>query len=477
MPARSPRIRPRRCSPSSPSPCWFPRPTPEDAARPIPGAPLAQEFVTVYRSPSPGDTFCYTPGVCRLGDGPRAGRLIVTMDVGGPGAERLAAELDAPVSPNYGTRGNFGQVFASDDGGETWDLKTRFPFFHARPFIAGDSLYVLGRERNAVMAVRSGDGGETWSEPATLTDPAGPKWHQSACNVWRQGGKVYLVMEKTVPRPKGTATFRGGWPVARHAPVLMRADGSADLLDRANWTFASDLVFEDVFAPDAGDDVGVPFWPFDRDRAVTLRPAVDGRKPVRNHPAGWLETNVVSFPDPAHCWHDPDGKTFYLFSRAHTAGTGLCAVSKVTEHTDGSMTTGVVRAPSGRRVLFLPMPGGQMRFHVLYDEPTKLYWLLSSQATDSATRPERLPEGRYGLPNNERHRLQLHWSKNMIDWCFAGMVAYTDSPGQARHYASMAVDGDDLVIASRSGDEKAKSAHDGNLITFHRVRDFRGLVY
>ena len=41
----------------------------------------------------------------------------------------------------------------------------------------------------------------------------------------------------------------------------------------------------------------------------------------------------------------------------------------------------------------------------------------------------------------------------------------------------MDIDGDDLVILSRSGDARAKSAHDGNLITFHRVRNFRELVY
>ena len=71
----------------------------------------------------------------------------------------------------------------------------------------------------------------------------------------------------------------------------------------------------------------------------------------------------------------------------------------------------------------------------------------------------------------------LHFSKNMVDWCFAGVVAQTDSPKQARHYACMDIDGDDLVILSRSGDARAKSAHDGNLITFHRVRDFRELIY
>jgi hypothetical protein len=34
-----------------------------------------------------------------------------------------------------------------------------------------------------------------------------------------------------------------------------------------------------------------------------------------------------------------------------------------------------------------------------------------------------------------------------------------------------------LVILARSGDERAQSAHNGNLITFHRVRNFRALVY
>ena len=34
-----------------------------------------------------------------------------------------------------------------------------------------------------------------------------------------------------------------------------------------------------------------------------------------------------------------------------------------------------------------------------------------------------------------------------------------------------------LCVLSRSGDSRAKSAHDGNLITFHTVKDFRKLVY
>jgi hypothetical protein len=103
-------------------------------------------------------------------------------------------------------------------------------------------------------------------------------------------------------------------------------------------------------------------------------------------------------------------------------------------------------------------------FHVLYDEQTKLYRLLSTQATDSMIRPDRMPADRDNLPNNERRRLQLHFSKNMIDWCFAGLVAVGPAEHASRHYASMAIEGKDLVILSRSGDQRAKSANDGNLI-------------
>ena len=118
-----------------------------------------------------------------------------------------------------------------------------------------------------------------------------------------------------------------------------------------------------------------------------------------------------------------------------------------------------------------------MRFHILYDELSRLYWLLSSVATESMIHPDRMGSDRYNLPNNERHILGLHFSKNCMDWCFAGVVARGDTPLQARHYATMVIDNDDLLVLSRSGDHRAKSAHDGNLITLHRVRDFRGLVY
>jgi hypothetical protein len=41
----------------------------------------------------------------------------------------------------------------------------------------------------------------------------------------------------------------------------------------------------------------------------------------------------------------------------------------------------------------------------------------------------------------------------------------------------MAIDGDNLYVISRSGNEDAADAHNGNLITFHTIKNFRQLVY
>ncbi len=412
-----------------------------------PVRPLADDFVVICESPSPADIYCYTPGIIRLD----SGRLVATMDFGGKGIKKGEPR---------------GRVFVSDDRGKSWNRKTSFPFVHARPFVAGKALYVLGHSGD-LKVIRSDDGGDTWGECVSLTE--NQHWHQSACNLCYANGCIYLVMERRVSQNIKS------WPVGELAPVLMRGQLDADLTKKENWTFASELSFHDMIpgieTDPAIDYFGVPFYPAAYPGGFTAAP---GRSSA---PIGWLETNVVQFKDPDHIWFDPAGKTFHLWARAHTGGTGYAAIAKVVENADGSMITMLEKVPSGKTALFLPCPGGQMRFHVLYDEATKLYWLLSSQATDSMTRAERLPENRYNLPNNERHRLQLHFSKNMVDWCFAGLVAVGNSAGEGRHYASMVIDGENLCVVSRSGDSRAKNAHDGNLITFHTVKDFRKLVY
>lgn len=425
------------------------------------GTPLAQDHAVVFASPDPQQVHAYSPGICRL----PSGRLVATCDLSGPGM----AIIDGPtgVSPETG-RPCQGRVFLSDDHGRSWRHVHRFPFMHARPFAAGGALYVLGHASD-LQIIRSDDDGATWSAPERLSE--GQFWHQAPCATVEANGCIYLTMERRLPR--GVAS----WYPGELAPVLMRAPLHVDLRRRESWTFASELAFCDALDLRGGcpelDWHGIPFfaapWPSGADAGA-------GRWCA---PLGWLESNVVRIGDPAHLWHDPSGRTLHLWLRAHTGGSGYACVLKVVEEAPGrgAMTTQLESAPSGRRMLYVPCPGGQMKFHLLQDPRSGLYWLLSTQATDSMAHPLRMPAARYNLPNNERRRLQLHFSRNLVDWCFAGMVAIGESDRSARHYAAMAIAGEDLVVVSRSGDLRAKSAHDGNLITSHVVRSFRGLAY
>ncbi len=417
---------------------------------------LANNLVRIYQSEQPDRIYTYTPGICVL----PGGRLLVTMDLGGPGVAGIAGAVSLATN-----RWVLGKAFISDDRGVTWRHVADFPFCHARPFTAGGSVYILG-QANDLCIIRSNDNGESWSSPHRLTE--GERWHQSACNVWYREDKVYLVMEKTVLYAGEKSV---GWPVCYLIPILLRAAVTDDLTKCESWTFASEIRFIDAVHEGELNHHGIPFY-----KSLLHEDERCGDETL-TQPVGWLETNVVQILDKKHYWYDESGRTFNLFMRAHTAGSGYCAIAKAVEQEDGSIKTQLIEAPSGRTWVFLPMLGGQMRFHMLYDPKTELYWLLSTQATDSMTRIECLSSERYNIPCDERQRLQLSFSKNCVDWCFAGMVATGDSEKQSRHYAGMAIDGDDLVAVSRSGDENASSAHDSNFISFHRIKDFRSLVY
>ena len=64
-----------------------------------------------------------------------------------------------------------------------------------------------------------------------------------------------------------------------------------------------------------------------------------------------------------------------------------------------------------------------------------------------------------------------------MNWNFAGMITEGDTARESRSYPHMVVDGDDLLLVSRTGTEESSSMHDNNLLTLHRIENFRDLVY
>jgi len=406
---------------------------------------IAEPEQILWETPDAANVYSGTPGLCRLANG----RLVAVHDVRGKVPDGLSPDVT----------GSFCRILTSDDGGRTWQRRADRKVVHQRPFEAGGRVWVLGHSGD-LWIFRSDDGGETWDQGTKLTE--GQRWHQSACNVWYAHGRVWLVMERNTD-----PAFKG-WAVSRLAPVLMDAAVDADLSQRASWRFATELSFKQ--AVDAAGEphlLGAPFLTPGRQTPDNPRDRRDMA------PMGWLETNVVQFTDPNHVWCDPSGQTFHLWMRAHTGGVGLACLAKVRNDGQGQMVTSLESAPSGEPMLYVPCPGGQMRFHICYDEVDKLFWLLSTQATDSMCRADRLPDERYNLPNNERQRLQLHCSTNMMDWRFAGLVAADGLGGAVALRVDVHRWGRAKILTAPA--RPVKSAHDGFLVTFHTVPNFRAL--
>lgn len=384
------------------------------------GRLLAGEKV-ITTSPNPDSIYLYTPAIAE-GFG---GRFVVAVDYGGPGTY----SLDGPKS-DFGDykAGNQIRVLLSDDKGRTWrETPAHIPMMHEILFKAGGSLYMIGHS-GRLLITRSDDNGETWSDPAVLCPE--PRWHQSCTAVDVYDGKVTLVYEKWVAE-------KHKWPGV--GPVLMQAREDADLTDPSNWKFS------ELYNPD--DDM------------EAARPS---GIPVNAPGApGMLETNVIRVHNPANPFYDATGKSVALLARASTGFPDIGVMLKGYEREDGSLAIGRFRKNEGE-VYFVHIPGGDLKFHILYDPESRLYWLLHSQI-----------DGRM----NYRRRLALSYSPDLLRWTFAGLVAVGPTDHSARHYATMIQDGDDLFIVSRSGDERARTAHDGNIVTFHRIKDFRKLIY
>ena len=70
----------------------------------------------------------------------------------------------------------------------------------------------------------------------------------------------------------------------------------------------------------------------------------------------------------------------------------------------------------------------------------------------------------YVYPDN-----RLTYAGNLLNMMF--------NMGQSHYGACMVMDGDDLLLLMRTSDAEAENAHNSNLITFHKLSNFRELAY
>lgn len=412
-------------------------------AQRTPASVIAGDYAEMARVEDPTKQIAYCPAIEVL----PGGRMVGTM---------LTHDRRAEASHEW-----LVSVYTSDDRGISWTRRKDLPMVDGQPFAAGGTVYVIGGREDLFIS-RSEDGA-VWTDLMPLK--TGRQWYSFPGPPIRINGRIYLEKECR------TAPATHGFPVWLLAPVVMSARLDEDLTRPEAWTFSNVLGFQNALAQLGKPNLlGVPFHVLNKPR--TTEPGVPPDTGI-----GWSEGNLVQIHDPAHVWHDPAGRTLHIFLRAETGRSGLAAVAKAIIGSDGAIQVETESAPSGEPMLFVPLPGGQGAFNILYDDETQLYWLLSSQSADSMRKRELLSPWHYGQPYNERSRIALHFSKNGMDWSFAGLIADGGNRKRSFFHASTVIDGKDLVMLMRVADDKAVNAHNSNIIAFQRVRDFRRLAY
>ena len=149
----------------------------------------------------------------------------------------------------------------------------------------------------------------------------------------------------------------------------MQAPVDADLTLASNWKFSE--LYDPDPAMEAARPAGLPL-----------------DEPGR---PGLLETNVVRVVDPVRPFYDSLGRSVVLLSRANAGMPDIGVMLRGRELEDGSLVIDRWPRKSGE-VLFAHIPGGHLKFHLVYDSESGLFWLLHSQSD--------------GL-SNERRRLAL----------------------------------------------------------------------
>ncbi|QDT18008.1 sialidase family protein [Alienimonas californiensis] len=349
--------------------------------------------------------------------------------IGSPGLTRLpdgallaSHDFFGPKSKEFEIAQS--HVYRSDDDGKTWSHVAQIEgAFWSSLFVHRGDAYLFGTRAHHgdLVLRRSTDGGRTWTDPkdaaSGLLRPA--PWHCAPVPVVEHDGRLWRGVEN--------ASFGKKWG-ERYAAAVISAPVDADLLNADSWTVAGPLPRD-------------PDW-------------LDGTF------LGYLEGNVVV---------TPDGGLVDLL-RVNTSGDNRseqAALVRVIddgkklrfEPGDGDLSTGG----------FVPMPGAAKKFSVRPDPNGDGYWTLAN-----LVRPEHADKN----PGSVRNTLALMHSPDLTTWTVRREVLHhPDVIAHAFQYVDWLYDGDDLIVLSRTayadGLGGAHRAHDANLLTFHRVENYR----
>ena len=323
---------------------------------------------------------------------------------------------------------NSTEIMVSDDDGLNWSLTSYQDFIWATIWAYETDTYLIGNQRQSrdIIIGRSRDGGLTWEGPIKLFEG---KYHCAPTPVLIHNGHAYRAFETC------DAPSRLDWK-----SLVVAGDLSRDLLDPGAWRMSNHVRF-----PGIPDVLSQRMYP---ESLVEKVPA-----------DSFLEGNVVLVTG-----------NIRMIMRTIVDGHSTSSLASIGQIKDDGNSLDY------QFLQYYPMPGAQCKFQIVHDKVDGLYWTTVTLATNPWQDREPLRRiGYSGPPGNERRILMLMYSVDALNWFQAGCVAMSQSIMESFSYASQVISGDDLLVVARTARD-GKNQHDTNLITFHRVKGFRGLA-
>jgi hypothetical protein len=322
-------------------------------------------------------------------------------------------------------------ILRSNDAGKSWQKASELPYYSAAPWQHDGALYLFANKggtkvrNDDLLLLRSTDGGRSWSEAVTLFK--GHFWNCHTGMVQRKNQLYWATDDLALGSKRG--------------PRVIAGDLSGDPMDPKSWRLSDPVPFPGV--PDAMTN-----------------------PKFKDLTSQYLEPNVLEVRGRLRVLATVKPK------RQSTAG--LCAMFDLED--DGSKI-------DLKFTQFHPMPGGQLKFCVIWDEVSQMFWATANLVVDSQgvfdwwSEGEKLGNVRYasGVGGNDRRFLMLLYGIDGLNWFQAGCVAQAAKVSQSFMYARPVIDGNDLSIIARTS-INAPNQHDADHATFHRVKDFRKLA-
>ena len=329
-------------------------------------------------------------------------------------------------------------IYRSTDRGASWSMwsDTAPEMNFTRLFEHNGALYIMGSRPTGgnLLISRSDDNGKTWTIPSDKEyDDAvafgekgvimpGP-CHQAPCAMIIYEGYIWRAMEVNSDPIRPYAIF---------APV------DSDLLDPASWERTN------IDATTAGWDL------------------TNG-----NHISQLIEGNMVI---------GPDGKLYNLLRADCSTSSSQACLAPITAATSGSFKYQIKISVDSN---FITMAGGGKKFTVRYDEKSNLYWAITNPAHEKGANHA----GYYpsGVPLSlVRNKMVLCYSSDLKHWIQYKTIVENDDPWfHGFQYVDWQFDGEDIIAVSRTAVPEERGLpvrqHDANMMTFHRIKNFRNL--